>query len=234
MPKFHWMQKSTPDIQILFLEVHSQISFTQKTFSQNSMKREFAELMKKDLPMGVDNPIDMSYFIVQTAGERIGHSIDHEFMMLHSGLETRARDGRLWCGDHEIQTWQVSIKSHNFNVYSRLANLDFHPTTAVIEQVVERACIKWQRTEEGARYIEGRRRRSAVPKEIPREQVSELQNNKPYVPPPWTDDSWKAYYQAHPSLNFEYEEDPISHSVGDQEDPRITRHQNGWTVVTSK
>jgi hypothetical protein len=243
MPGFQWTRKSTPNTQIKFLSEHSQISIKNQMYNQHSMQQEFADLMKKEIPVGVVDPRDMSYFVVQMAGERIEPSLDYSFMMLHSGLETGARDGRLWCGHHEIETWHVEIQSCNFNVYARLANLDFHPTTAVIEQVVRRALIKWRPTEEEVNYIEERRRPRVVPTEIPCEQRSEIACMEPYDEticsanrvPAWTDDTWMAYYRAHPSLDFEYQEDPRPYRPGPNDlDDRCVIHDNGWTVMISK
>ena len=194
----HWMRGQTPDTQINFLTVNSQISMNgDRVYSQKSMKREFADLMDRALPVGVDNRSDMSYFIVKLSAEPVDASLDREFMIMHSGLETGARDGKLWCGDDEIKIWHVAIGPHHLDVFARLANLDFIPTTAVIKQVIRRALIKFNGSDEQANFIEERKR--VVPKERPREEPPEIENVEAYAPK----ESWNSYLRAHPSLELE-------------------------------
>jgi hypothetical protein len=194
----HWISKQTPDTQISFLTSHSETSMNgDRVFSQKSMRSEFAELMARDLPDGVENRIDMSYFILQLSGHSFDPDVDYDMMMLHSGLKTGARDGKLWCFDDEIKTWHVEIASTHFSVFGRriqLGKLDFIPSTAVMTQVIMRALAKFNGSSEQVKFIEERRRPPQVVSR-PREERSEIANREPQ---PWTNDSWRAYNLAHP------------------------------------
>ena len=206
----HWISKQTPETQISFLTEHSETSMNgDRVFSQKSMQREFAELMDRDLPDGVENRIDMSYFILQLSGHSFDPDVDYDMMMLHSGLETGARDGKLWCYASEINTWHVEIASTHFSVYGRLGRLGFIPSTAVMTQVIMRALAKFNGSSEKAKFIEERRRPPQVVSR-PREERPEIAKSAPL-----TDADWKAYFKAHPSFALPpYEEDAHPYNGG--------------------
>lgn len=181
MPKKHYMHLSTDEQQVRFLQLNSEISFNHV---RDPVEKQFTTMMKKEVPYYSEKS-QMSYIVVQPAQKHISDCDDHQDMFVQSGLETNARDGKLWLDTHEILTWRVKINETDYNVFVCLAMLDFIPDKTVIVEVIKTPLEHWKESE-AARMQEERHNRLVAFKERPREereQRSEISHDKP-----WTED----------------------------------------------